>query len=145
MQTESSIVIKGGLEEVFSVVWNVERYPEFIPEFEQTKILEQDNERVVMERRIKLGWFYPMWRSEMKAEGKKLIKFVHLSGILKEMETVWRFRETEGCVEIRTFHNFEVKIPILGRMITFIIWNAFVKRTAETMLKRMKKRVEGMK
>jgi len=143
MQTENSIVIKGDIDEVFSVVQDVERYPEFMPQFKETEIIKKDGNKILVKRRIKIGCLPLDWQSEMVIGKDRWIKFTHLTGLLRGMETEWRFKETEEGVEIRVFHNLEIKIPIVGRIITFILWEAFIKKTAEIMLKKIKERVEG--
>lgn len=144
MKAESSTtVIKGNIDEVFSVAKNVEKYSEFIPQFKETRIIREDGNKIIMERKVKIGWLHSNWQSEMVTEENKCIRFVHLSGLLKGMKTKWRFKDTGKEVKIKVLHNFEIRIPIVGRIMEFVIWNIFIKKTAKAMLKKMKERVEG--
>jgi len=59
----NSILIKADLDTVFSIAADVEKYPEFIPEFKTNKVQKIQENKILVERAIKIGFKTFTWKS----------------------------------------------------------------------------------
>ncbi len=138
-QAVHSIEIKGELNEVFKIAADLEGHAELSPEFTGLHILKQEEHRIIYERTVNKLGLNCKFTSQATFEGPKAIKFVHLDGFLKGMSTEWRFEEISGGTKVTAIHT----LATLGSLIDKLIYNIFIKNTANRILKNMKQKIEG--
>ncbi len=144
MQTENSIIIKGNVERIFGIVQNIEGHQEFMPEFNETKIHTEENDKIIFERSIRIAGIPIAWKSVAKIEKNRLIKLEHIEGIVRGLRTEWKFKPIkEGC-EVIIIHNLDgLKVRVIRSHIgKFILWNLLLKKICNKMLKNLKAKVE---
>lgn len=142
---ENSIIINEKLDKVFKVVQDIEKYPDFIPEFKSQKILTKEDNKIVIERTVKVLGLPFTWISNGIIKKNESIKFEQIKGLLKGMSTEWIFEPIEERTKIKVIHTLDLKIPfpiikdIIGR---FLIWDIFIKKIANKILENLKKKIE---
>lgn len=143
---ESSIIISGSIEEVYSLSRNIESFPEFMPDLKSVKIIEQneDGSRVisewvgiVKEFKTTLQWVQEdLWDHEANACDFKLIK-----GDYKSYSGRWTFVETDAGVKFDSVVEFEYDVPLIGPLIRNLITKK-MKENVDNMLSAIKSKVE---
>jgi ribosome-associated toxin RatA of RatAB toxin-antitoxin module len=88
---EHSIEIDRSLTEVYALAQQVERYPEFLPGYLESRIIGRSNSKVLLERKAIVRGQLREWRSWVSFLNGHQILFVHAAGPLKGMKVVWSF------------------------------------------------------
>ncbi len=144
IQRVNYIFIKADLDTVFSIAADVEKYPEFIPEFKTNRVQKIEDNKIVVERAIKIGVKTFPWKSVGIIKRNHSIIFDQIEGFLKGMHTEWIFEKVKNGTGVRVTHEFEIKIPLIGNMIgKYLIWNLFIKKIADKILIRLKDEIEN--
>jgi ribosome-associated toxin RatA of RatAB toxin-antitoxin module len=86
-----AIDIDRALAEVYNRAKDVERYPEFLPGYLESRIIENVNGELLVERKALVHGQVKQWRSRVRFNGKDEIQFEHAAGPLKGMRVVWSF------------------------------------------------------
>ncbi len=143
ISVRNEIIVDASVSVVFNVASDMERYPEFIPAYKKVRIVEQDGQRMIIERVGLVGKREVKWKSEVMIEAEKTITAVQLEGPLKGMMIKWQFEERDGRTRILLVHDFEYKrIPLIGNLIARLIIARMVSRMADETLAGIKRRVE---
>ncbi|MEW5767820.1 MAG: SRPBCC family protein [bacterium] len=144
IRTENTIIINAPGDKVFSVVSDFEAWPQFIPAYQEVKIVKKEDNRLVIERKGEVRGKPVFWKSEVKLEPPASIKSKQVEGPIPDMEIEWCLEETEGGTRIILSHNFEYKkIPLLGYIIGRLIVAKIVYKMADETLQAIKNRVEN--
>lgn len=143
---ESSIIINGSIEDVYSLARNVESFPEFMPDLKSVRIVEQneDGSRVVSEWvglvkefKTTLKWIEEdLWDHEARTCDFKLVK-----GDYKSYSGRWTFTQTEGGVKFDSVVEFEYDVPLIGPLIRNLITKK-MKENLDNMLSALKTKIE---
>ena len=83
--------IKKPLQEVYSLAKQVDRYPEFLPEYLESRVLERHHGRLLLERKAMVRGTLYAWRSWVSFDDLTGINFEHAAGPLKGMKIRWHF------------------------------------------------------
>jgi ribosome-associated toxin RatA of RatAB toxin-antitoxin module len=137
MQTESSIVIKRGLEEVFSVMQDIERWPDFLSSHKNLQIIRKGIEGVM------IGWGGIIrWRSIITIDKEnKRIKMETLNWPVKGLVGEWRFKEIEEGTEVRVLHLFNSKTPFIHSLLEKLS-ERIINKMDRDALKGLKEKIE---
>jgi len=139
ISVKNEIIIDAPLSVVFNIASDVEKYPEFIPTYKKVKIIEQDGERMIVQREGMAWGKLVNWSSEVWISPNISIKAIQLEGLLQGMRIEWQFEEIDDRTRILLVHNFEYKrIPFIGNLIARFIIARIVSRMAEETLKGIK-------
>src|SRR5262245_21527985 len=87
------IVINRPLKEVYALAEQVERYPEFLPGYIESRIIGRDGQRILLARKAKIDNTLHAWMSWATFEPPHTIHFEHAEGPLKGMQVFWQFLE----------------------------------------------------
>jgi coenzyme Q-binding protein COQ10 len=79
--------------EVFDLVADIERYPEFVPGWREAKILDDDGHRRQVEQAIGISAMVWRFRTEAVLERPTRIDIQGQGGPLRRLHQVWRFEE----------------------------------------------------
>ncbi len=79
-------------EQIFSVVADVERYPDFLPLWEEAQVVEQDGERYCTDQVIRFGFKPLHFRSKTVLKRPTEIQVTAAEGLFRELIIRWLFQ-----------------------------------------------------
>jgi coenzyme Q-binding protein COQ10 len=88
---EHTVVIDRPVSDVYSLAKEVERYPEFLPGYLESRILENHDGRLLLARKARLRGTVHAWRSWVRFDADRAIHFEHAAGPLRGMQVLWKF------------------------------------------------------
>lgn len=142
MQAEESIFIARGADEVFAAVARVEDYGSFSPQYRGTRVLEQGNGRLVLERRARVAGLPLRWLSEARVEAPGKVSIRQIEGPLQGMRTDWAVQPQGEGAKVTLAHQFCLRFPF--RAMERIIYNLILRKMARTMLSSIKSHLESV-
>ncbi len=102
---ETRRFVRHSPEQMFDLIMDVERYPEFLPLCESLKVIDREatvsGETVVADMTIGYRAIRETFRSRVEADrGQKLIVARYIDGPIKHLENRWQFsaRDAGGCI-----------------------------------------------
>jgi len=126
--------------QMFDLVADIERYPEFLPWCSSARIIRNEGETLVAELTIGYKLIRERYVSRVKLDRKnKIIEVSYISGPLKALRNEWKFSSApkKHC-QVDFFVHFEFSNPILAAMMNVFfdvafrqMVGAFEKRAAE--------------
>lgn len=133
--TVETLIVNAKLEDVFCVA---ERYPTFVRSFRKSTVLSRDAKSMTFEIGSSLFGIPITWLGRGHKRPYSHIKFVQLQGILKGLRATWYFEESSpGVTKITIMTNFKVRVPIVGKLLQWILANK-VARTTRAILSDLK-------
>ncbi|MEW6608503.1 MAG: SRPBCC family protein [bacterium] len=136
---EDSILINQNIIAAFKVAKDIERLSSFIPEYKQVKIISKENNKMVLEAKIKIFGFVPItYISTGLITENKSIKYEQIKGPLKGLQTEWKFEEIGNATKLTIIHDIDIKIYRIEEL----IYNLCIKKLANEVLVSMKKELE---
>lgn len=127
-------------DQMFDLVADIKRYPEFLPWCSAARIIRDDGETVIAELSIGYKMIRERFTSRVSLDRKnRVIQVSYISGPLKALRNEWRFTpEKKKQCTVDFFVQFEFSNPIFtGLMNMFFdvafrqMVGAFEKRAAE--------------
>ncbi|MBL8664957.1 MAG: type II toxin-antitoxin system RatA family toxin [Candidatus Odyssella sp.] len=116
--------------QVFDVVADVQRYPEFLPWCVGARVTSRD--RDVFDAEVLVGFRFVRERysSRVKLARPDAIDVTYTSGPFRHLVNNWRFKAVpEGC-QVDFFIEFEFRSPMLQRLIGALFHEAVRKMVA---------------
>ena len=106
-------------DKLIEFVLDIEKYPEFIPFCDNSKVYERSDNRdtinIIADLTIGKGPFKDTFKSDVKLNKKTdHIHVVNLGGPLNHLENNWKFTEIEGGTEISFDIDFEIENKFLN-------------------------------
>jgi coenzyme Q-binding protein COQ10 len=118
-------------EQLFALVADVGRYPEFLPWCKAARVLEEGAERMTADLVIGYKFFSEKFRSEVLLDRPKRIKVNYLSGPLSRLSNQWEFTpKGKGATELSFEVDFDFHSPVLGSMMEMFFDKALMKMVA---------------
>lgn len=113
--------------EMFTLVSDVARYPEFLPWCSGARILSENDETIIAELSIGYKMISEKFVSRVHLDPEsKTIHVNYISGPLKYLRNEWRFRDMpENSCRVDFFVHFEFSNPILSKMMNMFFDVAF--------------------
>ena len=130
-------------DKLIEFVLDIEKYPEFVPFCQGSKVYEKKQEGdltlIVADLTIGKGPFVDTYKSDVKFNKKDDTIFVtNIDGPLNYLENNWKFQEQGGLTEVTFDVDFEIKNKFLNILMTKSfqfglekIADAFQKRAEE--------------
>ena len=115
-------------KELYSLVADIEKYPEFLPWCQDLKIISNNSNVVRAEMFIGFKIFRERFTTQVDLTDKQRITVKYLDGPFKYLHNYWIFEadSNNGC-NIDFFVDFEFKSPLLQGMIGLIFTEALTK------------------
>jgi len=120
MRTVDRARVRAGIDRVFALALDVERWPAFLPHYRWVRALERRPDGMLVEM---AAWrpFGPIrwptwWVSEMGADpaGRRIF-YRHVRGITAGMDVEWRVTGRDGEVDIEIVHEWRgPRWPLIG-------------------------------
>ncbi len=96
--------------DVFDLVADIERYPEFVPGWQMARILRDEGGRQYVEQAVGLGALVWRFRTEAVLERPDRIQIWGKGGPLRRLHQVWRFNEREtGGTWVELWTDYALK------------------------------------
>ena len=130
-------------EQLIDLVLDIEKYPQFVPFCQDSKIYEKKEKDdlilIIADLTIGKGPFKDTYKSDVKFNKKENSIYVtNLDGPLKHLENKWHFKEENSFTEVSFDVDFELKNDFLNIIMTKSfqfgldkIADAFQKRAKE--------------
>lgn len=115
-------------EQMFNLVLDIERYPEFLPWCQQCNIISQKNNTMLANLVVGYKVFREWFTSRVTYEKPNSIRVEYINGPLRYLSNTWGFSETpEGGCLVDFYVDFEFKNPIFQKVMG-VFFNEIVKR-----------------
>ena len=116
-------VIKNKKTKLIEFVLDIEKYPDFIPFCENSKVYKRKDDgdiiNIIADLTIGKGPFKDTFKSDVKFyKTKDYLHVVNIDGPLKYMENNWKFVEHGDLTEVFFDIDFEIKNQFLNILMT---------------------------
>ena len=116
-------LIENRKDKLIEFVLDIEKYPEFIPFCDNSKVYERsdngDTINIIADLTIGKGPFKDTFKSDVKLNKKTdHVHVVNLGGPLKHLENKWYFKEENNITEVSFDVDFELKNDFLNIVMT---------------------------
>jgi coenzyme Q-binding protein COQ10 len=117
-------------EQLFALVADVERYPEFLPWCVGARIRERRPELVVADLIIGFRMFRERFTSRVQLDPPGRIDVTYTEGPFRYLNNYWIFEKAAGGCRVDFFVDFEFKSRILQRFIEILFGEAVRRMVA---------------
>ena len=104
-------------EQMFDLVADVRRYPEFLPWCVGARIVSKSETEVVADLTIGFKMFRESFRSQVTLDRPERIQVRYLNGPFRYLNNQWRFLPHPNGTEVRFFVDFEFRSRLLQAVI----------------------------
>ncbi len=104
-------------EQLFDMVADVRRYPEFLPWCVGARVLTRTDKELTADLTIGFKMFRETFRSQVLLERPHHVHVRYLTGPFRYLNNHWRFRPVPGGTEVDFFVDFEFKSRLLQAVI----------------------------
>ena len=133
---QKKILLYNSLD-LYKIVLDIEKYPEFIPWCEASRIIENKNNIIIADLLIRYKHFNEKFRSFVKYNKNDLkISVEYTEGPLKTLFTNWKFNEIN---KKKTLVEFEIDFEFKFNPLQLLI-NNFYKVVENKMIQAFEKR-----
>ena len=113
-------VLRHTPEQIYAIVADVKRYPEFLPWCAAARVIEQDENSLTADMTIGFKMFRESFRSEVQLERPHEVRVKYLNGPFRYLNNTWKFLpHPQGC-EVDFFVDFEFRSAILQAAIGLV-------------------------
>jgi len=139
---ETSIAIAAPARAVYELAKDQERFPEFMPDVETVKLIEQNAERAISRWKTLVEEAPIEWTEEDRFDDEALrIDYKLIEGDLDTFEGAWTFEERDGMTHVRLGVEFDFGVPTLAELIGPTLLRK-VRENSEMMLAALKSEAE---
>jgi coenzyme Q-binding protein COQ10 len=103
-------------EQMFALVADIERYPQFLPWVQALRIKSRDGNVVTADMVVGFKMVRERFTSRVTLEAPQRIVVNYLSGPLKYLQNDWTFRDVKGGCEIDFLVDFEFQNRMFERL-----------------------------
>jgi coenzyme Q-binding protein COQ10 len=104
-------------EQLFDVVADVHRYPEFLPWCVSARVVSRTETDLVADLTIGFKMFRETFRSEVTLDRPAHVHVRYLNGPFRYLNNHWRFTQVDGGTEVDFFVDFEFRSRLLQAVI----------------------------
>jgi coenzyme Q-binding protein COQ10 len=139
---ETSIAIAAPARVVYELAKDQERFPEFMPDVETVKLIEQNAERAISRWKTLVEEAPIEWTEEDRFDDDALrIDYKLIEGDLDKFEGAWTFEERDGLTHVCLGVDFDFGVPTLAELIGPTLLRK-VRENSEMMLAALKSEAE---
>ena len=119
-------ILRYSPEQMFDLVADVRRYPEFLPWCVGARVLSRNDEELIADLTIGFKMFRETFRSRVALERPNHVHVTYETGPFRYLNNHWRFTpHGQGC-EVSFFVDFEFRSRIL-QMAIGVVFNEAVR------------------
>ncbi|MBI5120566.1 MAG: type II toxin-antitoxin system RatA family toxin [Rhodospirillales bacterium] len=100
-------------EQMYDLVLDVERYPEFLPWVAEAKVISNDGKTLVADVWAGFKMVRERYRSQVTMNRPRRLDIIYTEGPFKHLNNHWIFEPVEKGVRIDFFIDFEFKSRLL--------------------------------
>ena len=127
-------------EQLFHIVADVEKYPEFLPWCMASRITDRQEGYFLADLVIGYKMVREKFGSKVSITPNSLIHVEYLSGPMKYLSNYWKFKDLDdGRCKVDFYVDFEFKNPILQSVIS-----AFFHEAVKRMVKAFEDRAKAL-
>ncbi|MBY0338055.1 MAG: type II toxin-antitoxin system RatA family toxin [Acetobacteraceae bacterium] len=104
-------------EQLFQLVADVHRYPEFLPWCVGARVLTRSDTQLVADLTIGFKMFRETFRSEVELDRPSLVRVRYLDGPFRYLNNTWKFTPIPQGTEVDFFVDFEFRSRLLQAVI----------------------------
>ena len=104
-------------EQLFDMVADIRRYPEFLPWCVGARIVSRNEAEVIADLTIGFKMFRETFRSQVTLERPHHVHVRYLTGPFRYLNNHWRFTPVAGGTEVDFFVDFEFRSRLLQAVI----------------------------
>lgn len=127
--------------QLYDLVLDVEKYPEFVPWCKDCEVLERKMGHIIADMMVKFSFFEKSYRSLIKhgiKEEKYFIEVEQISGPFEKLNTSWEFIKVDKLyTDISFTIDFEFKSKIIDNLVSSMFHSA-----AKEMIKAFERRAD---
>lgn len=113
-------------EQLFNLVADVRRYPEFLPWCVGARVVSQTETELLADLTIGFKLFRETFRSRVELERPDEIRVRYENGPFRYLNNTWKFRPVEAGTEVDFFVDFEFRSALLQAVIG-VVFNEAVR------------------
>ena len=113
-------------EQMFDLVADVRRYPEFLPWCVGARIVSQTETELVADLTIGFKLFRETFRSRVQLDRPHEVRVRYENGPFRYLNNTWKFHPTETGTEVDFFVDFEFRSSLLQAVIG-VVFNEAVR------------------
>jgi len=114
-------------EQLFTLVADIERYPEFLPWCLAARIKERRTDLIVADLIIGFRMFRERFTSRVSLEAPRRIDVTYAEGPFRRLNNHWVFEKGAGGCRIDFYVDFEFKSRLMQRLIE-VLFSEAVRR-----------------
>jgi coenzyme Q-binding protein COQ10 len=118
-------IMRHSPDDVFQIVADVQRYPEFLPWCVGARVITRDEDKLVADLTIGFKMFRETFRSDVTLQRPGMVQVQYLNGPFRYLNNTWNLREVPQGTEVDFFVDFEFK----SRMLQAVIGTVFNEAT----------------
>jgi len=132
VQREQSHIVPFTAEQMFDLVADVERYPDFVPYCTGLRVLRRKGPPDTAEITAQMIVQYKIFREQFKCRvnldrDEKVIRVSYMEGPIRKLDNLWRFTDLEGNKSrVDFFIDFEFKSFVLQQLTNRVFDKAFM-------------------
>jgi coenzyme Q-binding protein COQ10 len=107
-------------EQMYALVADVRRYPEFLPWCVGTRVISSTDTQLIADMTIGFKVFRETFRSEVTLDSPQEVKVRYLNGPFRYLNNNWRFNPHPQGTEVDFFVDFEFRSPLLKATIGLV-------------------------
>ena len=111
VEIEDAAVVQAPPERVFALVSDLGNYDRLVPDYSESRILEEREDGVVVERRGRVFGLPVRWVSLGRVVGNDRVEFLQLKGPLRGMVTRWTVRPEGTGTRVSIVHCYAPRFP----------------------------------
>jgi len=139
----SEIIINGDPKEVYELLRDMEKFPDYMRDVEEVTVLERNGNSTITEWVTNIDGTAIIWTEEDNFDDKNLIvSYQLIDGDLDKFEGDWKIIPKDGGCKVILVVDYDFGMPSLTELIGPTL-QAKVQENSEMMLKGLKKKVEG--
>lgn len=139
---EVSMPIMAARDEIYPIIKEMEKYPEFMPDLVSVEVIERQDRQTVTKWVSNVDGRIIRWTEQDLFDDFNMhITYRQIEGDLKKFEGEWVLTPLENGTEIKLTVDFEFGIPMIAGLLNPILKKK-VRVNSENMLKAIKDRLE---
>lgn len=103
-------------EQMFDLVADVDRYPEFLPWVIATRIRSDSDTEMVADMLVGFKALKEKFTSRVTKQRPNELRVTYVDGALRDLDNIWRFRDVGGGCEIDFAVDFAFRNPLFEKI-----------------------------
>ena len=137
---EEKRVLPFSVSEMFAVVGDIEKYPEFVPGCAGLRILQRESaghvETIIAEMIVSFGGLREIYTSKVTLDrNANAVDSCHLNGPFDHLDTRWRFLRRESGSEVHFSIDFAFRNRLLAAA-SNLVFDGMVRKTTGAFVAR---------